>query len=76
MTCHKKKYLTWSHAQADVRAMRRKKRCLTVYRCKHCNAFHVGEPLTEQEGRKRNNPRTRLDTGYDLGQRSRSLPTQ
>lgn len=52
MNCHKKQYLTWSHAQADVRAMRRKKRCLTVYRCKHCNAFHVGEPLTERQGLK------------------------
>lgn len=50
MTCHKKKYLTWDHAQADVRAMRRKKRCLSVYRCKQCNAFHVGEPFNAEEG--------------------------
>ena len=42
--CSKKSYLTWQHASFDARELRQKhdEASAQVYRCKDCQAFHVG----------------------------------
>lgn len=59
MACWKKQYQSWQHAANDLRDMRRKAergRGMEVYRCKECNAFHVGHIMgieTRRSVRKR-----------------------
>lgn len=43
MTCNKKAYTSWRHANNDAKAMRRRHEVRErPYWCRHCCAFHVG----------------------------------
>lgn len=52
--CTKKQYSTFKHADYDAKAMRRKyNEVLVAHRCRACGQYHVSEPMTRAEGRKR-----------------------
>ncbi len=41
--CYKRQYLSYIHAKADARALRRKTHvAFGVYRCPDCHRWHVG----------------------------------